>query len=398
LYRIDYHESMFKRNLATVIKKSAQQYPIVTLIGPRQSGKTSLAKKLFPEKAYVNLEPLDIRAAAQADPRKFLRKLPEGGIIDEIQRVPELLSYIQTIVDEHDIPGEFILTGSHQVALHEAISQSLAGRTAMLKLLPLSQVELQEGGIIQSLDHHLFSGGFPRLYVRDIDPPSFYRDYCQTYVEKDVRSMINVTNLLQFQKFMRLCAGRVGQILVYANFANELGMSTQTVKEWLSILEASFLIFQLTPYYENFGKRLIKSPKLYFTDTGLAAYLIDIETQAQMERDPLRGSFIENLVILELMKYRLNQGKEPHLYFYRDNHNNEVDVIYKVGEHLIPIEIKSSETFHPEFLKGLKFFKALSPERIPKGYVVYAGEEEFEIGDFTVINYKNVGRIIEENQ
>lgn len=387
---------MIKRNLAPYLQKAATQYPVVTLIGPRQSGKTTLAKEMFPNKAYVNLEPLDVRTAAQLDPRKFLRQLPEGGIIDEIQHAPELLSYIQVLVDEHEITGEFILTGSHQVALHEAITQSLAGRTAMLKLLPLSQAELQAAGIFHLLDYSLFHGSFPRLYAKSIDPPSFYRDYCQTYIEKDVRSIINVTNLMQFQKFMRLCASRMGQVLTYSTIANDLGMSTHTVKQWLSILEASFLIYQLPPYFENLGKRIIKSPKLYFCDTGLVAYLIDIETQKQIERDPLRGFFIENFVILELIKCRYNQGREPHLYYYRDNNQNEVDVIYKTGEYLIPIEIKSAETFRPEFLKGLKLFRSLAPKRVPKGYLVYAGEQEFEIDDFQVINYKNVHRIIEE--
>lgn len=386
---------MYKRKLSPILQSAAKQYPVVTLIGPRQSGKTTLAKHEFPNKTYVNLEPLDTRRIAEQDPRQFLSQLQGGAIIDEIQHVPQLLSYIQTIVDEHDIPGEFILTGSHQVALHEAIAQSLAGRTAVLKLLPLSQIELQDANIVTTLDQGVWMGGFPRLYTRDIEPPSFYRDYCQTYVEKDVRSIINVKNLMQFQKFMRLCASRIGQLLVYSSLAADLGVSTQTVKEWLSILEASFLAFQLPPYFENFGKRLIKSPKLYFYDTGLAAYLIDIETQVQMNRDPLRGSYIENLIILEMIKWRMNSGRDPHLYFYRDSHGNEVDLIYKTGEYLIPIEIKSSETFHIEFLKGLKFFKSLVKQRAPKGYLVYTGEKEFEIEGFQVINYKNVTRIFE---
>ncbi len=387
---------MYKRMIINQLESAAKQYPVITITGPRQSGKTTLAKSTFVRKDYVNLESLDNRQAASLDPRKFLGQYPNGAIIDEIQHVPELLSYIQVIVDEHEIPGEFILTGSHQIDLHNAIAQSLAGRTALLKLLPMSLLELQQAGIQGTVDENLFKGGFPRLYTKEIDAVNFYQNYSQTYIEKDVRNITNVKNLLDFQKFMALSASRTGQLLVYSTLANDLGISTQTVKEWLSILEASYLIHRLPPYFENFGKRIVKSPKLYFTDTGLAANMIDIETAAQMARDPLRGHFFENLVVLELIKYRLNAGRTPGFYFFRDNHGNEVDVIYKTGNYLIPIEIKSSETFSEKLLKGVKYFQSLVSKRSPRGYLVYAGENEYEIGNIRVINYRNIGSIFEE--
>jgi hypothetical protein len=259
----------------------------------------------------------------------------------------------------------------------------------------MSLLELQKAGIQDVVDENIFKGGFPRLYTQGIDAVDFYQNYSQTYIEKDVRNITNVKNLLDFQKFMAMTASRVGQLLVYSTLANDLGISTQTVKEWLSILEASYLIHRLPPYFENFGKRIVKSPKLYFSDTGLAANLIDIETAAQMARDPLRGHFFENLVILELIKYRLNAGRTPRFYFFRDNHGNEVDVIYKTGDYLIPIEIKSSETFSEELLKGVKYFQSLVSKRSPRGYLVYAGENEYEIGNIRVINYKNIESIFE---
>jgi len=387
---------MYTRNLSETLWQVSQKYPIVTLTGPRQSGKTTLVRSLFANKAYVNLEPLDVRAAALADPRHFISQYAQGVIIDEIQRVPELLSYLQVIVDENAEPGRFILTGSHQFRLHEAVTQSLAGRTGLLRLLPLSHSELQSADILESTNALLFKGGYPGLYLKNLDPTEFYRNYCQTYIERDVREILNVTNLLRFQRFMKLCAGRIGQLMNLSAFANDLGIAVNTVKEWLSILEASFLVFSLPPYFENFGKRITKSAKYYLTDVGVASYLLDIETISQIDRDPLRGQLIENLVILEMIKYRLNQGKEPQLYFYRDNHQNEVDLIFKTGNTLIPIEIKAAQTFHKDFLKGLYYFKQIAPDRVTRGYVVYFGEQEFEIDNFKVINFKNVNSIFEE--
>lgn len=383
------------RELSPELLDMAGQYPIVTLIGPRQSGKTTLTKQLFPDKPYVSLENLDERNFAHSDPRGFLERYPQGAILDEIQRTPELLSYIQGIVDQQNIPGMFILTGSHQLALHESVSQSLAGRTALLKLMPFSLTELLSQDIDLSLDDYLFHGMYPRIYKSHLNPTKFYRDYVQTYVERDVRQMINIKDLTLFQHFLKLCAGRIGQIFNSHSLSNELGVSHSTIKNWLSVLEASFLIFRLTPYFENFGKRIIKSPKLYFNDVGLASYLLDITSAEQVARDPLRGNLVENLVISELIKHQLNKGIEPTFYFYRDSNHNEVDVLFKTGAHLIPIEIKSAKTFNDNFLKGLRFFKSIALQRCPMGILIYAGSQEQRINIFHILNFKHAAAILD---
>lgn len=386
---------MFKRDVLKELKHLAKGYPVITVIGPRHSGKTTLARYVFPKKPYVNLEDPDVRDLALADPRKFLGQFPQGAILDEIQRSPILLSYIQGIVDEKAKKGMFILTGSHQLELHEAISQSLAGRTALLTLLPLSLHELLAIGIDLSLDETLLKGGYPRIHQDQLNPTKAYRNYFQTYVERDLRRLIEVKDLIQFERFIRICAGRIGQILNLAEIGGEIGLSSHTVKHWISILEASFIVFRLQPYFENFGKRIIKSPKLYFTDTGLAAYLLGIENITQMSRDPLRGHLVENLVLLELLKTRLNQGLDPQLYYYRDVQHNEVDLIFKSGNDLIPIEIKSSQTFNSAFLKNLQVFQNLLQTRAPKGYLIYAGDYEQKIQSVELLSYKHAGRIVE---
>lgn len=386
---------VIKRAIEQELLTVAKEYPVVTISGPRQAGKTTLVRNTFPDKVYVNLEAPDIRAAAEEDPRGFLNALPDGGILDEIQRVPSLLSYIQVIVDERNRPGMFILTGSHQMALHEAITQSLAGRTAILNLLPLSIAELASGGIELSLDNYLLNGFLPRIYADNLNPTKAYRNYLQTYVERDVRQILNIRDLRLFQHFIKLCAGRIGSILNKESLANELGISSHAIGQWLSVLEASFIIILITPYFENFGKRVIKSPKLFFTDIGLATYLLGIENTEQLIRDPLRGFLVENLAVLELIKTRLNKGLEPNLYFYRDNHQNEVDLIYKQSNELIPIEIKASQTYHPNFIKGIKFYESIANSRVKKGYLIYAGTHEQQIGNISLINFKNAHEIVE---
>ena len=387
---------MIKREIEKVLQELATQYPIITVTGPRQSGKTTLVKGVFSKKPYVNLENLSVRALAFSDPVGLLKKYPEGAILDEIQRAPELLSYIQEIVDENDQKGHFILSGSHQLELHQAITQSLAGRNVLLTLLPLSLSELAAADINLELDQYLYQGFFPRIYKDKLNPTTTYQSYVRTYIERDVRQLINIKDLHTFQQFIQICASRVGQILNVHSLSNDLGMSNHTIKSWLSILEASYLIVLLQPYYENFGKRIIKSPKLYFTDIGLVTYLLNIENLSQLERDPLRGHLIENLVVIELFKARYNKGREPNFYFFRDNNNNEVDLIFKLGNQLIPIEIKSGKTFHADFLKGLKYFKSLVDNRCDKGFLIYTGKEEQRIEDFYLINYKNGSVIIND--
>lgn len=387
---------MFSRTLQTELLKAAKSYPIVTLLGPRQSGKTTLIRHVFPHKPYVNLEALDTQEIATQDPRSFLEQFPDGAILDEIQRVPSLLSYIQVLVDKNEQKGMFLLTGSHQMELHQAISQSLAGRTSLLTLLPMSLVELEENKISLSLDESLLEGGYPRIFKAHLNPTQAYRNYFQTYIERDLRQLIHVKDLTQFQRFVKLCAGRIGQLLNMESLANDVGVSSRTIKEWMSILEASFILIFLQPYFENFGKRIVKSPKLYFTDIGLASYLLGIENVEQMSRDPLRGNLVENLVVLELIKGRLNQGLDPQLYYFRDSHGHEVDLIFQQARNLIPIEIKSAKTFHSEFLNNLKFFQQLvGEERCQKGYVVYSGDQKGKIGHFQLLNYKDAATIVQ---
>lgn len=389
--------SYITRIIEREVQAVAQTYPVVTLIGPRQSGKTTLAKHLFADKPYYTLESPDIRAVFQSDPRSLLNAHPNGMIIDEIQRFPLLLSYIQEYVDADSQrkKGQFILTGRHQLALVAAITQSLAGRTALLTLFPFSLNEIQEITTGWSLDRLLLQGGFPRIYKDTLDPGKAYRNYFHTYIERDVRQMINIKNIALFEKCVKLCAGRIGQLINFQNLAAETGVSYHTIAEWLSILEASFIIFRLQPYFENFGKRLIKSPKLYFTDVGLATYLLGIENEKQMSRDPLRGALFENLVILELLKARFNKGLDHQLYFFRDHRGQEVDVIYKSANTLIPVEIKASQTFNREFLTGLRSFKDLVGERCTEGFLIYAGDLQETMHNVHLRNYRNASGVID---
>ena len=389
---------MYNRQIEPELQQLALQYPVVTVVGPRQSGKTTLVQHAFPHKPYVNLEALDIQELANTDPRGFLDQYPEGAILDEIQRAPALLSYIQPLVDKKQTKGMFILTGSHQLELQEAITQSLAGRTALLELLPMSLAELQNAHISLSTDEALIKGGYPRVFKDALDPTKAYRNYFQTYVERDLRQLVQVKDLNLFQKFVRLCAGRIGQLLNLESLGNDVGISSHTVKEWLSLLEASFIILRLQPYHENFGKRIVKSSKLYFTDVGLACYLLGIENTSQLSRDPLRGNLFENLVVLELIKARLNQGLDPHLYFFRDAHGHEVDLIYQSGHQLIPIEIKASQTFNQQFLKNLNYFQEMIPDRCPGGFLIYAGEQEQTLESFKLLHYRNAAQVISGKQ
>ena len=383
------------RDMQKEMLDMANAYPIVTVLGPRQSGKTTLVRRLFSHKPYVSLENPDDRDFAEQDPRGFLESYPEGAILDEIQRLPLLLSYLQGIVDDKPTKGRFILTGSHQHELHESVSQSLAGRTAILTLLPLCLSELPVEFQSQDLDYYVYHGMYPRIHSDQLAPTKFYRNYLQTYIERDVRKMINIKDLSLFQRFIKLCASRVGQLFNASNISNEVGVSSNTVQHWLSILEASFVVYRLQPYFENFGKRMIKSPKLYFTDVGLATYCLDIHKQEQLARDPLRGSLVENFVISEFIKHRTNRGLESNSYFYRDSNDHEVDLLIKSGNELIPIEIKSSKTFHPEFLKGLHYFKDIAKDRFNRGFLIYAGEREQRIHDFFITNFTHIKQISE---
>ncbi len=383
---------MILRQIARELAATANEFPVVTIIGPRQAGKTTLARMQFPNHAYANLEAPDIRLLATSDPHAFFSQFPPPVIIDEIQRVPELLSTIQVLADSNPQRGQYILTGSHQLRLQEAVAQSLAGRIALLRLLPLSISELKATGITHTRDEFIYQGFMPRLYNEKINPTRLYRNYCQTYIERDIRQMINLRSLIDFENFTRLLAGRVGQILNLSSLSNDVGVSSTTLKEWLSVLEASHTIFRLNPYFENFGKRIIKSPKIYFTDVGLASYLLGIESPALAARDPLIGNLFENMVVIEALKARLNAGKEPELYFYRDNKGNEVDLLFRQNRQLIPIEIKSAMTFNPEFAKGIAQFQKIASSA-QKGHIIYAGNLTPELSHASVLHFTNMDSI-----
>lgn len=385
---------MYARSISEEFLNLAKQYPIVVLTGPRQSGKTTLVKALFPEKPYVNLENIDIRKGAIDDPRGFLSLYPQGAILDEVQRVPDLLSYIQVIVDESKEKGMFILTGSHQLQLHAAITQSLAGRCALLTLYPMSLEELSQAGFDLALHELLFRGGYPRIFSDTLSPSKTYRFYFQTYIEKDLREIAHIHNLSQFQTFMKVLASRTGQLLNLESLGNDAGIPTRTVKEWISILEATYMIVRLQPYFENFGKRQVKSPKIYFTDCGLLCYLLGIEELSQLERDPIKGFIFENFVLLELLKAKFNHGLEPNFYFFRDSHGHEVDLLMQKGRELIPIEIKLGSTYHSDFLKNLSYFQSLTQERCPKGYLLYTGMHEQKIGLFELLHFRRASSLI----
>lgn len=385
---------MIKRQLIQELILLSSQYKVVTLTGPRQAGKTTLARQAFPDHIYVSLEDPDKRALAIQDPRAFLALYPAPVIYDEIQRVPELLSWLQGIVDASPARGQFILTGSHQLALSQAITQSLAGRTALLTLYPLSISELTECGITMAADEYMQHGFMPAVHADAMEPVRYYRNYYETYVERDVRQMLQVRDMILFDRFLRLCAGRVGQLFIANHLANEVGVSSHTINHWLSILEASFIVLRLQPFHKNIGKRLVKAAKLYFVDVGLASYLLGIENTTQLARDPLRGNLFENMVVMELFKARANQGKEPRLCFYRDSNENEVDVVFGAGNKQRPIEIKSAATFSKHFFKGIEHFYRADPQGVEKGFLIYDGDMLPDTNIATVLNFRESAQAI----
>jgi hypothetical protein len=384
---------MIKRDILDELLRLLGEYPVVTILGPRQAGKTTLVKSALEGYDYANLEIPEIRQFATDDPKAFLAQFKNNVILDEIQRTPELLSYIQATVDLKQRNGQFVLTGSHQLALREAISQSLAGRTAILHLYPLSIAELNAANMsMETAEDYLYNGFLPRIYDQQQRPTPAYSNYYQTYIERDVRQLIHIKEAAIFEKFIKLLAGRVGQIINYSSLANDVGVNQNTIKHWLSILEASFVIFKASPYFENFGKRVIKAPKYYFVDTGLLAFLLGIENPAQIRRDPLVGQLFENLVVLECLKTQANQGKIPTLYFYRDSNGHEVDLLVPQGRHLIAIEVKYSSTYHPALLKSFKKTAQLTA-KITQCFLIYNGDA-FEFSDgITALRFNQVHSI-----
>lgn len=386
---------MIKRQLQPELIKLINEYPVVTILGPRQAGKTTLAQTSLPHYAYCNLELPEQRQFAEHDPKGFLNQFKEPVVLDEIQRVPSLLSYIQVLVDQTKTNGQFVLTGSHQLQLQNAIVQSLAGRTAILQLLPLSIKELETASIrFDQFEDYVHHGFLPRVYDQKQRPFQAYSNYYQTYVERDVKQLIQLNNLSTFEKFIKLLAGRVGQLFDYSALANDVGVDAKTIKNWLSILEASFIIFKLSPYFENFGKRVIKSPKYYFTDVGLLAFLLGLEEPHQIRRDPLVGNIFENLVIIECLKSKLNQGKLPNLYFFRDQKGNEVDLLFQKESSLAAVEIKSSATFSMHLLVNLKKIKT-TITKVKNTYLIYNGEDKALSTGECVLNFHTTSQIFE---
>jgi len=381
---------MFDRKIETELKITAGEYPVVTIIGPRQSGKTTLAKKFFRNHTYVNLENPELRSLAADDPKTFMLRYHAPVIFDEIQNIPELLSWIQVSVDETpELSGGYILTGSHQLQLREAITQSLAGRTALLTLFPFSLNELEKTDIQLEREALIHKGFMPRLHDKNIRPGRFYRDYFQTYVERDVRKLMAIENQQAFELFLRLLAGRVGSEINYSALSGQVGISAPQIKKWISLLEASFIIFKVPPFFNNFGKRLTKSSKIYFVEVGLACYLLGIETPEQLERDKAFGGLFENMVIAEAYKSRINKGLEPRLYFYRDRHQHEIDLLYPTGSSFTPIEIKSSRTYRDEFLNGIHYFQKISASNQP-GMLIYDGDIEMDKEEALIRNFRQV--------
>ncbi|MDP2752017.1 MAG: ATP-binding protein [Rhodocyclaceae bacterium] len=370
---------MIAREAETVVRELLSGFPVVTITGPRQSGKTTLAKAIFADKPYLSLEDPDVRRLALDDPRAFLGRLPDGAVLDEVQRVPELFSYLQTWVDADGRMGLFLLTGSQQFGLMSKITQSLAGRSAFVELLPFSVRELEGASIVPtSLDAMLFTGSYPPLYGRKLSPRLWFPAYVTAYVERDIRQLLKIQDLEAFQRFVRLCAGRSGQILNLDSLSTDCGITHNTAKAWISVLEASYLLFFLRPHHANFNKRLIKSPKLYFFDTGLLCWLLGIQGKEQLVTHPLRGSIFETLVVSELVKTFLNRGERPIIHFWRDSNGHEVDVIADVGGKLMPIEIKSGQTINRDFFTGIERWMALAGEQAVAPTLIYGGTESYE--------------------
>ncbi len=369
---------VIEREITAKIRNMAEKFPVITLTGARQCGKSTLLKNSFPEYRYVSLEDLDVRQLALDDPRGFLKNFPEKTIIDEAQQAPRLFSYIQTKVDEAGETGMYILSGSHNFLLMESITQSLAGRVAVLKLAPFSIYELENAEKLPAdINQWLFTGGYPRIYDKAIDPVDFYPNYLQTYVERDVRLLRNIADLSAFIRFLKFCAGRIGQVLNISSLAVEAGITVSTANAWLSVLETSYVIFFLKPYYRNFNKRLTKAPKLYFADTGLAASLLGLENSTQLSMHYLRGELFENMVIAEYVKRLYAQGKEPQIFYWRDSNRNEVDLLIESGRSLQAVEIKSGATLNESFFKNLRYFQSVAQLPNDSLSVVYGGDADF---------------------
>lgn len=382
-----------RRELSAAMEEAYRYFSVITVTGPRQSGKTTLIRNLFSDLPYYSLENLDVRGFAENDPVAFLNQHTQGMILDEVHNAPHLLSYIQGMVDDNpDL--RFILSGSSQFAMLKKVTQSLAGRTALFELLPLSYSEIQDMAVEMPLDKLLFDGFYPAIYAGRNVPKFLYPAYMKTYLDKDVRDLLQIKDMMQFHTFVRLCAGRIGSLFNASELANEIGVSSHTITSWLSVLQASYIIALLPPYFKSTRKRLTKTPKLYFTDTGLACHLLGIESPEQLARDKMRGALFENFVVMEALKHRYNQGKESNLYFYRDSNQNEVDLLLDKGQEFYGIEIKSSMTYHTGFEKALKQMNNWIEAPVQGKAVIYAGTFENTAGEIKLLNYSHLDEVL----
>ncbi len=388
---------LIPRNAGKTLTALAREYPVLVVTGPRQSGKTTLCKATFPDRPYASLEEPDVRRFAVEDPRGFLAQYPDGALLDEVQRAPELLSYLQGIVDRKPSPGSFVLTGSQQLDVVAGVSQTLAGRAALLSLLPFSLGELPASLAPRSIEQLLYRGLYPPIFDRELDPSRWYANYVQTYIERDLRQLVNVRDLSSFQVFLRLCAGRTGQLLNLSVLAADCGVTHNTARTWLSVLEASFIVMQLRPHFRNFGKRLVKTPKLYFLDAGLAAWLLEIRDEEQLKAHPLRGALFETWAIVELIKGRANAGLASNLYFWRDRAGLEVDCVVDRGTVLVPLEIKSGQTVASDFFSPFSRFAELAGDLAGPGWIVYGGDRIEQRSAATVLPWRSIERVVESN-
>jgi predicted AAA+ superfamily ATPase len=387
---------LIAREAETVVLRLAEGYPIVAVTGPRQSGKTTLVRTLFADRPYLSLEDLDELDFATRDPRGFLSRYPDGAVLDEVQRAPALFSYLQTRMDEDRRTGRFILTGSQQFGLLSGITQTLAGRVALVPLLPFTLGELQAADEAPgSLEDLLFSGLYPPVYDRQLDPIIWYGNYVQTYIERDVRQTVNIRDLSVFQRFVRMCAARTGQLLNLSGLANDCGITHNTARSWLSVLETSYLVHLLQPHHRNFNKRLVKTPKLYFYDPGLAAWLLGIQAPGQLATHPQRGALFETWVVSELLKARFNRALASNLYFWQDRSRHEVDVLIDQGLRFIPVEVKSGQTVVPDFFRGLESWARIAGEEGGRPWVIYGGDRRQSRTEVEVLPWRQIGALIE---
>lgn len=386
---------MIPRTAERTVRRLLKGFPLVTVTGPRQSGKTTLARAVFRDRPYASLEDPDVRLAAREDPRSFLERFRGGAVLDEVQRSPDLLSYLQSHVDADRRLGRFILTGSQQFGLLSGITQSLAGRTALVELLPFSVEELAAAGHrAADVDAALLTGCYPPLHDRDVAPSAWFSAYVAAYVERDVRQMLKIQDLEAFQRFVRLCAGRTGQLLNLSSLAVECGVTHNTARAWVSVLEASYLVFLLRPHHASFNKRLVKAPKLYWYDTGLACWLLGIRTAEQLETHPLRGSIFETMVVSELAKSRMHRGERAGLFFWRDSNGNEVDVVAEEGPSLVPIEIKSGKTVTGEAFASLEKWRALAGKACRRPTLIHGGTERHQHQGVNVVGWHETAGVL----